>query len=616
MKTSSSKTNGPLFLGVECGGTRTIALLVDDRGQSIKRVETGPANMRLMSDHQLVLHFRHLASLLSSPSALGIGMAGVLETSERDAVRAAASQVWPGIPCWVGNDLETALAATDGSGAASRGARVVIISGTGSCCYGRGPSGAISKVGGWGHVVGDRGSGYEIALHALRALVLGFDQAGHWPALAKHCLRSLPVNNPNDLVTWAQAASKTQIAALAVEVFEGAAQGNRMARQILREAAQTLAEDAVACARRLVTRARPVEFFLTSGVLANQRAFAAALARRLKALWPKAEVKPLTREGAWGAVSLATEEWLKSRTGATAAGRSGPIVPEQEACSIPDSSALSPTEQRNPRSMNLDRLPLRRAIRLMLTEDSRIPAALLRETTRIETAIRLIVRCLRSGGRLFYVGAGTSGRLGVLDASECPPTFRTAPDLVQGIMAGGLPAIWSSVEGGEDDAEAGAQAVVSRGVGSKDVVVGIAASGRTPYVWGALHAAKALHARTVLVCFNPHLVITRGAAPTLVIAPNVGPEILTGSTRLKAGTATKLLLNMFTTLAMVQLGKVVENLMVDLNPSNAKLQDRAARIVMDLTGASREEAQATLERNGWMVKDAVARLAGKKRKSP
>jgi N-acetylmuramic acid 6-phosphate etherase len=273
------------------------------------------------------------------------------------------------------------------------------------------------------------------------------------------------------------------------------------------------------------------------------------------------------------------------------------------------SLALSPTEQRNPRSMKLDQLTLGEAIELMVNEDARIPAALRAEQRNIEQALRLIVSRLKRGGRLLYGGAGTSGRLGVLDASECPPTFRTDPDLVQGIMAGGQQALWTSVEGAEDDADAGARAVEYRGVKPRDIVVGIAASGRTPFVWGALREAKERGAGTVLLCFNPHLSIPRAIRPAVVIAPEVGPEILTGSTRLKSGTATKLILNMFTTLAMVRLGKVRSNLMIDVHPSNTKLRDRAVRITRELTGADYDTAQAALATSGWDIRRACWKLA-------
>jgi N-acetylmuramic acid 6-phosphate etherase len=257
--------------------------------------------------------------------------------------------------------------------------------------------------------------------------------------------------------------------------------------------------------------------------------------------------------------------------------------------------------------MNLDKLPLAKAITLMLYEEARVPSMLLAERRRIEQVVRAAVRAFRQGGRLLYVGAGTSGRLGVLDASECPPTFRTSPDMVQGIIAGGPKALCQSVEGAEDDAEAGASEMKCRAVRKRDVVVGIAASGTTPFVWGALGEAKRRGATTALVCFNPYLRIPRSLRPKIVIAPNLGPEVLTGSTRLKAGTATKQLLNLFTTLAMVRLGKVRSNLMIDLNPSNVKLRRRAIGIVGDLTGADPETAQAALERSRWVVKTAVGR---------
>jgi N-acetylmuramic acid 6-phosphate etherase len=201
--------------------------------------------------------------------------------------------------------------------------------------------------------------------------------------------------------------------------------------------------------------------------------------------------------------------------------------------------------------------------------------------------------------------------LGVLDASECPPTFRTPPAMVQAIIAGGQIALWQSTEAAEDDWAAGAHAVRFRGGSRRDVVVGITASGQTPFVWGAMAEARRRGAATILVCFNPFLKIARAAKPTLTIAPSVGPELLTGSTRLKAGTATKLILNVFTTLAMTHLGKVVSNLMVDVAPTNAKLRDRAVRIVQALTGANYATARAALARSGDVIRKAGARSGRK-----
>jgi N-acetylmuramic acid 6-phosphate etherase len=259
-------------------------------------------------------------------------------------------------------------------------------------------------------------------------------------------------------------------------------------------------------------------------------------------------------------------------------------------------------------------MSIEKAVRLMISEDATIPRALLAERKKIARGVAVIARALHGGGRLFYLGAGTSGRLGVLDASECPPTFRTSPDLVQGIIAGGAEALWRSVEGAEDDARAGARAVAFRGVGRRDVLVGIAASGRTPYVWGGLGEAKRRGAKTILLAFNPFLRLPGSIRPGLVITPNVGPEILTGSTRLKAGTATKLVLNMFTTLAMTRLGKVAGNLMIDLHASNEKLRDRAIRIVSQLRGVDYAAAKAALEAAGWDVQRVCARGLGRRKR--
>jgi N-acetylmuramic acid 6-phosphate etherase len=260
-------------------------------------------------------------------------------------------------------------------------------------------------------------------------------------------------------------------------------------------------------------------------------------------------------------------------------------------------------------------MSLKAAVDLMLVEDMSVPVSLRSEKASIVWVVGKILAAFKLGGRLFYIGAGTSGRLGVLDASECPPTFRTTQEQVQGIIAGGRRALWSAVEGAEDDDAAGAASVLHRGVNGRDVVIGIAASGRTPFVWGALAEAAKKGACTVLICFNPALKSIRPArgvfVPDKVIAPNLGPEVLTGSTRLKSGTATKLLLNIFSTLALAKSGKVIGNLMVDLNPSNQKLRGRAVQIVRELSGCTEAAARDALERGGWVVKDAVRALKRK-----
>jgi N-acetylmuramic acid 6-phosphate etherase len=261
------------------------------------------------------------------------------------------------------------------------------------------------------------------------------------------------------------------------------------------------------------------------------------------------------------------------------------------------------TEQRLAESKHLDAMAIPDALYLMNQQDSLAQLAVAKETANIAKAIALVVAAFQSNGRLFYIGAGTSGRLGVLDASECPPTFRTDPQMVQGIIAGGEAAMFRAQEGAEDDPVAGAKIIDEKNIGPNDVVMGIAAGGTTPFVHGALRRAIELKAKTIfLSCVQP---VPNEPPVDLVIRPLTGPEILTGSTRLKAGTATKLVLNQITTLAMVQLGKCYENLMVDLKASNQKLRDRAIRIICTITSASASEAESLLDQAGGHVKLAI-----------
>jgi N-acetylmuramic acid 6-phosphate etherase len=594
-------------LGIECGATRTTTLLDPGSGQPCLRAEFGPANLRLLDDDALVRHFIGINALCQkaqSPlSGLAIGMAGVRIEADRQRIRTAAAKVWPSVPCYATHDLETALAAGAAGGHSEPAAQVLILSGTGSCCFGRAPDGQTARIGGWGHVIGDKGSGYEIGLRGLKAAVYYLDRDGTWSRLGQNLLQDLLLNEPEDLIDWAKSAAKPEIAALAIQVFDAAAKGDKIARDILKAAVESLAQDGVHCARKLVKPGAPVRFVLAGSVLVQQPGFAGRVRARLRELWPGASAAPLQRDSVWGALELARQNF-GSGPESSALARDA----ELNASLLPISRGLSPTEQRNPRSRKLDQLSLSRAVALMIDEESKIAKALRAERRQIQRGVELVVATFRRGGRLFYVGAGTSGRLGVLDASECPPTFRVPPEQVQGIIAGGQEALWRSSEGGEDNAQAGATAIVYRGVNKRDLVIGIAASGRTPFVWGALNAAQQRGAHTMLICFNPNLDIPKAIRPNLVIAPNVGPEVLTGSTRLKSGTATKIILNMLTTLAMVRMGKVVSNLMVDVNATNRKLRERAVRIVQAVTGTDATAAQAALEKSKWIVKSACQRL--------
>lgn len=264
------------------------------------------------------------------------------------------------------------------------------------------------------------------------------------------------------------------------------------------------------------------------------------------------------------------------------------------------------TEQRNEKTLDLDNMPLDEALRVMNAEDAKVAPAVGEQLPAIAKAVEAAVRSFESGGRLLYLGAGTSGRLGILDATECVPTFGTPPEMVAGRIAGGMGALVRSVEGAEDSPTMGVDDLKELGVDSRDTVVGIAASGRTPYVIAALEYAKSVGCATVGVTCNKNSAV--GAAADIAIEIDVGPEVLTGSTRLKAGTAQKLALNMISTMAMVGIGKVYKNLMVDVQRTNEKLRTRAVNIVADAAEVDKETAREYLEKAEGSVKHAIVML--------
>jgi len=267
------------------------------------------------------------------------------------------------------------------------------------------------------------------------------------------------------------------------------------------------------------------------------------------------------------------------------------------------------TERVNPASREIERRSTVEILQIINQEDQKIAGAVAAEISRIAGAVDAILEIIRKGGRLFYIGAGTSGRLGVLDAAECPPTFHVSPDLVQGIIAGGEAALARATEASEDDPAAGKRDLMARGFAAGDAVVGIAASGRTPYVLGAVIAARELGALTIGISCTPDSELSR--AVKIAITPLVGPEVIAGSTRMKAGTATKLVLNMISTAVMIRLGYVYGNLMVNVEPKNSKLADRAKRIIAESAGVNYEHAGELLGQSAGNVKVAIvmSRLA-------
>ncbi|WP_257347903.1 N-acetylmuramic acid 6-phosphate etherase [Pseudalkalibacillus decolorationis] len=264
------------------------------------------------------------------------------------------------------------------------------------------------------------------------------------------------------------------------------------------------------------------------------------------------------------------------------------------------------TEQRNIKTNSIDTFETLEILRIINQEDQSVALAVQRALPQISAAVDTVYRAFKKDGRLFYIGAGTSGRLGVIDAAECPPTFSTSSEMVQAIIAGGSEAMFEAVEGAEDNHAQGSTDLLRKNITSMDVVVGITASGRTPYVMGAIDAAKGAGAATVSLSCNPNSQISTRVDNSIEVT--VGPEILTGSTRLKAATAQKMVLNMLTTATMIKLGKIYENLMVDVYPSNQKLIERSKYIVMTLTGISYKDAETILKQTNYEVKTAIVML--------
>ncbi|MBP5270524.1 MAG: N-acetylmuramic acid 6-phosphate etherase [Clostridia bacterium] len=268
------------------------------------------------------------------------------------------------------------------------------------------------------------------------------------------------------------------------------------------------------------------------------------------------------------------------------------------------------TEKRNPRTVGIDRLTTLEAVKLINSENRAVDDAMDAAAESIAAAVDIIAERMSAGGCLVYVGAGTSGRLGVIDAAECPPTFGVAPDLVRGIIAGGNGAMFRSVEGAEDSFEGGAAAVDADGITSADAVVGISASGRAPFVLGALDRAKKLGAAVIGVNCNPGSPMGEPGVCDVCVTAYTGPEVIAGSTRLKAGTATKLILNIFSTCAMIKTGRVMSNLMVNVVPSNEKLIERATRLIMTLAGCDEAAAREALAKHGNVREAAEALRSG------
>jgi N-acetylmuramic acid 6-phosphate etherase len=588
---------------VEGGGTKTAWAFVEavagtgDASWEFRILEQGKlqaSNFRLTTPERLRAI---LAELPKQIDRVGVFLAGCRTDQDRRALRLICLEIWPKAKIVTGSDRNSGLAA-----ALDHGDGIVVNAGSGSSVTGR-RGDKIERAGGWGHILGDAGGGYSLSMQALRLILREHDLHRTEMDFTAKILHALSLNNFDELVRWVQTADKMGIAMLAPVVFEAGAAGDARMMEIIEEGARVLCEYTEAVADRLHMLAPRV--VLMGGLFYRDSIYTHAFRRRLKKNLPDARVTTAERAPELGAAWLAAEVQEHAT-----------VHPQPSRHEI-EGLAAALTEQHNPRSENLEKMTANELVQLFVEEENFVQDALRAATADLARAVETVTQSLRNGGRLFYVGAGSSGRIGVLDASEIPPTFGAPAHLVQGIIAGGVTALHRSVEGAEDEESAGAFALDERGVKSADVVIGITASGRTPFVRGALARAKSLGAKTILLTCNPQCSHRPVAGPDdgpqgrgyshcdMLITLPVGPEILAGSTRLKAGTATKVALNIISTGAMIGLGKVRGNLMIDLHTTSTKLRDRAVRIVAAATQRDYESARGLLESNDWNLRAAL-----------
>lgn len=572
---------------MDAGGTSTQAGLYDGKGRLLAEAAAGPANPVAYGLNTcletLAAAGRELLSGRDAPlMRVAAAVSGARDPELRETIARRLFDELSPARAVVTDDLRPLLYAN-----ARAEAAVLAIAGTGSSVLAQADDGRWVLVGGRGAVVGDEGSAYRIAVEALRAAAHAMDGLGPETVLTDLLPEAAGAASFAVLPGWADAAPKRAMAELAQAVTRAAEEGDVVAAECVRAQAARLAEQTVVAAERL-SLAPNVCVYLSGGLFFGSPLYRERFEEIVTARLPHVRFALPRYRGHRAVAELALAAELP------------PAVPASTYPPAP-ATPMSPTEMAAADRVNLDELSAEEIVRAMNGEDVRAAEAVGRAAPALAAVVEAAADAIASGGRIIYAGAGTSGRLAVLDAAECPPTFGVDPERVVALLAGGEAAQRNSVEGAEDDAPQGAADVEALGPGENDLVVGVAASGTTPYVRAVLETARSHGAKTVLLCCNPYC--QDGA--DIVIVLNTGPEILPGSTRLKAGTATKMALNIISTGAMALSGYVYLGLMVNMRPVNEKLRRRAVRIVCDLTGAGPAEAAEWLEEADCRIPVAV-----------
>jgi N-acetylmuramic acid 6-phosphate etherase len=590
-------------LGIDGGASFSRAAVIDPGSKEIIWSKEGDAcNVLLSSRHEIHQLMQSYSKAISekkiSLNTVGLCLAGVTSKTIQKRVQEIAQSIWKETSIHVTHDLDSALYSgiTDGQG-------IVALCGTGACVYGQANE-LNYKMGGWGHILGDEGSAYNIAHKALRWIIEYYDQNESLDELGDEILNTAKVSSLSQLARYVNNFGKREIAKLSIPVFDAGENGHEGARQIIQNSANYLAKNCLQVSQKLslsdplITKA--------GGVFANSEIFNSFFHDSINTHIPKAKLMDPNKNPAYGACLWTLQKKDSSKTVSPHLTTPKKIVEEFSLRELDQVNIDNlATEKRNPNTKNLHKLSTKEAVSLFIEEDRKIIPALQEASDDISRMIDIASQCLLNNGRIIYVGAGTSGRLGILDASECPPTFSADPQQVLGLIAGGTIAVTRAVEGAEDFRDRGAFDILNKKVSENDFVCGIAASGRTPYVWGALEKSRELNAQTGLIHCNPPFNNSLPFNPDVVVALNSGPETLTGSTRLRAGTLTKMVLNILSTLSMLKMGKVWSNFMVDVKPTNNKLKARAIALVSTLNTISKEEAYKLLILNNWHVKSCL-----------
>ncbi|MHB8626126.1 MAG: N-acetylmuramic acid 6-phosphate etherase [Aggregatilineales bacterium] len=585
-------------IGINGGGTHTDLIAVRRDRHILARAEAGPANYHNVgiSAVRETLHAA-IADLIRRGGqppgdliAIGAGLAGLDRQPDHAQFEAIFGEICPGVPVALDNDAIVALIA-----GAGRPVGVVEICGTGSIGYGLNAAGERARCGGWGYHI-DPGSGYMIGHHILLEIGRADDGVTGPTALTDRILTRLGLQSPSDLIGWMYAPERRvpDFAALAVEAVR-ASESDRpdvTAIGILVNAADALAQDAITIARRL-RFTEPFPLVLSGTLLIRSTVLRERFIEAVQTVMPHAvpvvETPESPHDPMFGAALMAL-------------ARVGEPWPDSMSLKLPPTRRI--TERRNRLTVDIATRPTLDLVRMMNIEDRRLAAQITPELPQIAALIDAAAARFITGGRLIMAGAGTSGRLAVLDAVECRPTFGVSSDQVIGLIAGGTSAVTGSIEGAEDSETGGRAAIVELKVGVADTVIGIAASGSTPYVQGVLREATERVALTGAIVNVPDSPVAALAQYPIVLP--VGPEVIMGSTRLRAGTAQKLALNMLTTGIMVRAGRTFGNLMTDVQMSNAKLKGRARVIVSEATGLSETMAAALLDQCYGEIKTAIA----------